>query len=200
MEPIVNTPISNPLHEKYKTEAEKLNRRRKTATDTSKEIVVRREAFFDRLALMNAGALTFSVTLLSRVGDNRPHHTFFLYSAWILLVVALGACLTRNLSHQHYQLADSLTKMAESEISVIDVDHEILTTQTVLYSDSAEPFDNNREVALNRSNREFWKKTLEREKRKESRHWKFVIASEWVAGTSMVVGFLFLVLFAVRNL
>lgn len=81
----------NPLFEKVKITADKLNRRRQTASATSKEIVARREAFFDRLALMNVGALTFSVTLAGRMGSN-AHFPKTLFAAWgsccLLLVLA----------------------------------------------------------------------------------------------------------------
>src|SRR5271165_3009867 len=95
----------NPLFEKVKNTADKLNRRRQTASATSKEIVARREAFFDRLALMNVGALTFSVTLVGRLGTNARFPKDLLV-AWGFLLLAAGACLMRNLSHQHYQMAD----------------------------------------------------------------------------------------------
>jgi len=78
--------------------------------------------------------------------------------------------------------------MAESEVAYIDVDQDIVSTQTVLYSDYAEPFDRDRELSLNRSDRE------------RERNWVIVIGAEWIAGTSVLVGFAFLVVFAIRNL
>jgi thiol:disulfide interchange protein len=189
----------NPLFEKVKNTAAKLNRRRQTASDTSKAIVARREAFFDRLALMNVGALTFSVTLAGRMGNN-THLPKTLFGAWGFLLLAAGACLVRNLSHQHYQMADALTNMAESEVAYIDVDHEVISTENVMYADSTEQFDQNREVTLNRANREIWKKTLETQQRAATRHWGIVHTAEWVAGSAMLLGFAFLITFALRNL
>lgn len=189
----------NPLAEKVKNTAEKLNRRRQGASETSKQIVARREAFFDRLALMNVGALTFSVTLAGRLGAN-AHFPRTLFFAWGFLLLAVGACLIRNLSHQHYQMAEAVAKMAEAEVAYIDVDHEVIGTGNVIYSDSAEAFDQNREIALNRSNREVWKKTLETQRNRVSRHWYIVIGAEWTAGSSMLAGFGFLIAFALRNL
>ena len=189
----------NPLLEKAKNTAEKLNRRRKAASETSKEIVARREAFFDRLALMNVGALTFSVTLLGRMGRN-AHLPKTLFGAWGLLLLAAGACLVRNLSHQHYQMADAMANMAESEIAYIDVDHEVISTQNVMYADSPEPFNQEREVSLNKKNRDIWKKTLEKQNRRVSRSWGILATAEWVAGIAMLSGFALLVTFALRNL
>lgn len=189
----------NPLFEKVKITAAKLNRRRQTASDTSKEIVARREAFFDRLALMNVGALTFSVTLAGRMGNN-AHLPKTLFGAWGFLLLAAGACLVRNLSHQHYQMADALTNMAESEVAYIDVDHEVISTGNVVYADSAEQFDQNREITMNRANREIWKKTLETQQRAATRNWGIVHTAEWVAGSAMLLGFGFLITFALRNL
>jgi hypothetical protein len=192
--------VPDPLIEKHKNEATRLNRRRQTASETSKQIVVRREAFFDRLALLNAGALTFSVTLLGSLAAKNPHGKHLLFAAWFLLLIAVGACLLRNLSHQHYQLADALTKMAESEVAYIDIDHEIVSTKNIMYSDSTEAFDRQREITLNRANREVWKKSLDDQQRKSSWHWYIVHGSEWMAGISMILGFALLVIFAVRNL
>lgn len=189
----------NPLLEKVKNEADKLNRRRQTASDTSKEIVARREAFFDRLLLMNVGALTFSVTLAGRMGNN-AHLPKTLFGAWGFLLLAAGACLVRNLSHQHYQLADALTNRAESEIAYIDVDHEMISRGNVMYSDSTELFDQNREITINRSNRDIWKETLETQHRAATRSWGIVHTAEWVAGSAMLLGFSFLITFALRTL
>jgi len=191
--------VQNPLFEKVKNTAAKLNRRRQSASDTSKQIVARREAFFDRLALMNAGALTFSVTLAGRMESN-AHFPKTLFGAWGFLLLAAGACLVRNLSHQHYQMADALANMAESEVAYIDADHEVISTENIMYSDSTEPFDQNREITLNRSNREIWKKTLETQQRTATRHWGIVHAAEWVAGSAMLLGFGLLITFALRNL
>ena len=96
---------------------------------------------------MNVGALTFSVTLAGRLVLNArsPKTLFF---AWGFLLIAAGACLLRNLSHQHYQMADSVASMAEAEVAYIDVDHEVIGTGNVMYSDSPELFDQNREVTL----------------------------------------------------
>jgi hypothetical protein len=191
--------VHNPLFEKAKNAAAKLNRRRQSASETSKQIVARREAFFDRLALMNVGALTFSVTLAGRLGTN-AHFPKTLFFAWGFLLIAAGACLLRNLSHQHYQMADSVASMAEAEVAYIDVDHEVIGTGNVMYSDSPELFDQNREVTLNRANRETWKKTLDRQQRTVSRSWKIVTGSEWASGIAMLLGFGFLIAFALRNL
>ena len=117
-----------------------------------------------------------------------------------LLLLAAGACLVRNLSHQHYQMADAIANMAESEVAYIDVDHEVISSENVMYSDSAEPFDQNREVTLNRKNREIWKKTLDKQQRAATRHWGIVHTAEWVAGSAMLLGFAFLIAFALRNL
>jgi hypothetical protein len=194
------TSIPDPLYEKQQNEAAKLNRRRLAASETSKEIIARREAFFDRLALLNAGALTFSVTLLGNLGAKNPHCPVLLYGAWGLLLIAMTSCLARNLTHQHYQMADAMTKMAESEIAYIDVDHEIVSERTVMYSDSADPFDRKREISLNRSNRAVWQKTLDQQQKAMKRNWGIVSGAEWVAGIAMIFGFGLLVVFAVRNL
>jgi hypothetical protein len=116
----------DPLAQRHKTEAEKLNQRWKTASETSKEIAVRRDAFFDWLVLINAGALTFCVTLLGTPSLRHLHSMWTLDAAWLFLLFAVGACLGRNLLHQHYQMADAMAKMAESEVTFIDVDQKVI--------------------------------------------------------------------------
>jgi len=189
----------NPLVEKAKNAEETLNRRRQTASETSKQIAARREAFFDRLALMSIGALTFSVTLAGRLGAN-THFPKTLFFAWGFLLLATAACLIRNLSHQHYQMADAVANMAASEVAFIDIDHEVISKGNVRYSDSPGPFDQKREITLNRSNREAWKRTLEAKQHTVTRHWRIVARAEWVAGIAMLSGFGFLIAFALRNL
>jgi hypothetical protein len=194
------TSIPDPLYEKQKNVAATLNRRRLSASQTSQEIIARREAFFDRLTLLNAGALTFSVTQLGNLGARGSGSSPYLYCAWGFLLLAIAACLVRNLSHQHYQMADVMTKMSESEIAYIDVDYEIVNTRTVMYSDSVEPFDKNAEIALNRSNRETWKSELVKHENRLRRNWAFVNGAEWVAGSAMVLAFGLLIAFAILNL
>src|SRR5258708_28335050 len=96
-------PVEDPLIEKQKNEASKLTRRRQAASDTSRDIVKRREEFFYKLALINGGALTFSITLLGSIATKSPHGKWVLLAAWLLLLLSLATSLSRNLTHQHYQ-------------------------------------------------------------------------------------------------
>jgi hypothetical protein len=105
----------------------------------------------------------------------------------------------RNLVHQHYRASDVVALRAEAEIAFIDVDTEVISTRAVVYSDSAEPFDKERELSLNRANREIWKKHYNEELLRSEQHWGIVQSAEWVAAVSMFFGFLLLVLFAVLN-
>jgi hypothetical protein len=89
--------------------------------------------------------------------------------------------------------------MAEAEIEWIDVDTEVISTSAVVYSDTAEPFDKDRELSLNRSNREIWQKSYNKELLKSKQHWAIVRTAEWVAALSMFLGFLLLVVFAIWN-
>lgn len=191
--------LPDPLDTRRRNAAEKLNRRRLAASETSKKIAEERNSFFDRLAILNGGALTFSVTLFGHFAPSHPGRTYLLHTAWALLVIALGACLLRNLVYQHYRTSDVVAQMAEAEIAWIDVDTEVISTRTVLYSDTEEPFDKNRELSLNRANRDVWQKSYKREQLKSTHHWAMVQIAEWVAAVSMFLGFLLLVVFAVSN-
>ena len=189
----------DPLVEKRKAKAETLNRQRQRASETSIKVAEDRNSFFDRLAILNAGALTFSVTLLGHSVQLQPHKILLLHAAWVSLLIALGACLVRNFSHQGYQFSDAATKRAESEIAYIDVDSEIVSTKPIAYADSAGPFDKERELRINKENREVWQKELTRLQPEVERHWRLVISAEWIAGIAMLAGFLLLIVFAVAN-
>ena len=189
----------DPLATKHREKTEALNRRRVSHSETSKKIAEDRNAFFDKLALLNAGALTFSVTFLGNLAEQHPHRIFVLHTAWAFLLAALGACLVRNLSHQHYLFSDQAAKRAEAEIAFINVDDEVISRRPIAYSDSSEPFDLKRELLINRENRDIWRKELTEEQPRAERHWRLVLIMEWAAGLSMFTGFLLLVIFAVLN-
>jgi hypothetical protein len=189
----------DPLREKIAAAAETLNRRRQAASEASKKVADERTAFFDKLAILNAGALTFSVTLLGHPVRHSLCTLFPLYAAWVFLLIALGACLIRNFSHQGYRFSDAATKRAESEIAYIEADSEIVSSRPAIYADSAEPFDREREIKINRENREAWQTELARHQQEANRGWRLVVVTEWVAGICMLAGFLLLIVFAIFN-
>src|ERR1019366_1131160 len=117
----------DPLRARVDAAAETLNRRRQAATEVSKTIADERNEFFHKLAVLNAGALTFSVTLLVHPVRQSLWMHYFLYAAWLLLLIALGACLLRNLHHQGYRLSDAVADNAESEISYIDASTDFIS-------------------------------------------------------------------------
>jgi hypothetical protein len=201
MEEMGNNPDipHNPLIEKRKAAAETLNRRQRKAAEFAAKLADDRCAFFDRLALLAAGALTFSVTLLGHTSQPHPHRLFVLYVAWLLLLLSLGSCLLRNYSNQAHRFYSVGTNRAESEVAVIDADTEAVAALSgwIKYADAAEPFDKDRELRINRENREVWQQEFERNKKKAESHWKLSEAAEWTAGVSMLLGFLLLIAFAV---
>lgn len=196
----VGIPGHNPLIEKRKAAAETLNRKRRTASETSVKIAEETSAFFDRLALLNGGALTFSVTLLSHPTESRSQ-LFILYAAWILLLVALAACLARNYSNMGHRFYGAASNRVESELALIDADSQVMEamSNSLVYEDAAEPFDKERELRINRENREVWQKELERTKKQAGIRWKLSEIAEWTAGVSMCLGFLLLIVFAICN-
>jgi hypothetical protein len=189
----------DPLRTKVEDSAQKLDRRRRAASENSEKIIEERNAFFDRLALLNAGALTFSVTLFASLSVKNPKGLSILHAAWIFLLIALAACLVRNLSHQHYRSAFAVASMARAELDFIDVSVEAISTRVTGYSDSTEPFDMQREIETNRANRATWDQKLAVWETRKKRNWNIVRITEWTAAVSMTTGFLFLVIFATLN-
>jgi hypothetical protein len=66
---------------------------------------VDRNKFFERLALLSAGAVVLSVSLLSTVfGKTAIHGTAFLFAGWAAFVLSLMTSLFRELKSQPYML------------------------------------------------------------------------------------------------
>jgi hypothetical protein len=62
-----------------------------------------RTKFFERLALLSAGAVVLSISLLSSVfGKATIHGTAFLFGGWASLILALMTPLFRELKYQAY--------------------------------------------------------------------------------------------------
>jgi hypothetical protein len=191
----------NPLIEKRNAAAETLNRRRRTLSEFSVKLAEERHAFFDRLALLAAGALTFSVTLIAHPVPPHALRLFILYGAWIALLIGLGGCLVRNYTNQSHRFFSVGSNRAESEVALIDADTETVTAMAPLikYEDATEPFDKERELRINKENRDVWQAEFERTKRKAELHWKFAEFAERAAIICVIVGFLLLIIFAVVN-
>jgi hypothetical protein len=190
----------DPLKTKVDDLTEKLNRRRLEASETSETIIQERNAFFDRLALLNAGALTFSVTLFASLSVKNPKGLLILHSAWICLLIALAACLIRNLSHQHYRTWHAGASMAKAEVAYSDAHYETISSGKIVgYSDSSEPYDRQGEIRRNRENRAIWEQHLAQSETRSDRNWKLVRITEWLAAISMTAGLLFLIIFATVN-
>lgn len=191
----------NPLIERRNAATATLNRRRRTAADFAAKLADDRCAFFDRLAVLAAGALTFSVTLLGHPSQPHPLRLMILYAAWLSLLLALGSCLIRNYSNQAHRFYSVGSDMAESEVEVIDADSNAMAalSGSIKYSDSAESFDSQRELRINSENREVWQRELGQRKASAAIHWKINKIAEWTACLGMIVGFLLLICFAVVN-
>jgi len=84
-------------------------------------------------------------------------------------------------------------------VALFDADSEVVAAMAgqIAYSDASEPFDKDRELKINRENREVWQKEFERTKKKAEAHWKVSQWAERVAGVSILIGFLLLIAFAV---
>lgn len=62
-----------------------------------------RTKFFERVALLSAGAVVLSVSLLSNVfGKTTIHGIAFLFGGWVSLIVALMTAVFRELKYQAY--------------------------------------------------------------------------------------------------
>lgn len=85
------------LHEKTRRAGEKIDVFQRTSASE-------RSQFFEKLSLLNGGAIVLSVTFLgyflSDHGTIKWRH--LLHGAWMLLLLSLLACLLRNFFYQNY--------------------------------------------------------------------------------------------------
>jgi hypothetical protein len=191
----------NPLIEKVNAATEKVNRRRQRAAETSAKVADDLNMYFDRLALLAAGALTFSVTLLGQPTHPHSHRFFIIYAAWGCLLISLGSSLLRvfsNIGHRFYRVGAG---RAEAEVEYIDADTEAVDKMdhALKYADATEPFDKKRELKINENNRAVWKTEQKRTEKIAARLWRLAVAAQWTTGVSLFLGFLLLMSFAVYN-
>lgn len=108
------------------------------------------------------------------------------------MLIALAACLFRNLAQQSHHYFDAVMKMSESEISYIEADTEVVSARfpSIIYEDSPEPFDLNRELQINKQT-----ETSGINKCSIRRHG--LAGTEWIAGICMCLGFSLLIAFAI---
>ena|SRR5579862_1528139 len=112
-----------------------------------------RAKFFERIALLSAGAVVLSVSLLSTVfGHTTIHGLAFLLLGWIALVIALTTSLFRDLRYHPYLLEtsfghyekvlarkkDFLAATAAAGGTVLREDHSGTLTASELRDDAAE--------------------------------------------------------------
>lgn len=191
----------NPLIERRNSAAETVDRKRKTASETSVSVLEGLNALFDRLALLAAGALTFSVTLLGHPARPREHRYFIIYAAWSFLLVSLTCCLLRIFASHSHRFFQIVSSRASSEVELIDADSAVVKSlhPFLKYSDSVEPFDAARELKISYGNRERWQTETARTSKWEKVMWKMNVVTQWTAAISLFFGFLFLMGFAVYN-
>ena len=197
----MSTTPHNPLVERRNNAAEQLDRRRRTAAETSVKVAEGLNAYFDRLALLAAGALTFSVTLVGHPTRAHSHRLFIIYAAWACLLTALGSCLLRVFSNHGHRFYKVGANRAEAEVALIDADTEVLKVlgHSIAYSDAAEPFDKQRELKINDDNRAVWRKEFLRTEKMANLLWRIHQGAGWIAGVAMFLGFLLMMTFAIYN-
>jgi hypothetical protein len=103
-----------------------------------------------------------------------------------------------NHGHRFYKVG---ADRAEAEVAPLDADIEVVSAmaQSIKYADALEPFDKERELKINQENRAVWQAEFQRTSKIAKRLWKLHEAVEWVAGVSLFLGFMLLMIFAVYN-
>jgi hypothetical protein len=134
-------------------EASKKHERLKELFEAIQQETIRdRARYFEKLALLNGGALALSVSVLGYFVTRpapRVHCVIALHTAWGLLLVGLLASVFRNLYHQNYRFYRSASwwaeavaglKSAEAEFVKSRVDILVDQSRHVLTSSEGEQF------------------------------------------------------------
>lgn len=165
-------------------------------------VIEDRARFFERLALLSAGAVVLSVSLLSTVfGRTTIHGILFLFAGWTGFIAALMASLFRELKYQRYLLESSmsnyLSKLADKKVFLRS---HAATGQTVL--DEPQEDGTVRRKTPNELQAEADDVRTEARKRKEDADHllKGVRAFELTAMNGFWVGVLMLAVFAAVNI
>lgn len=170
------------------------------------EVIREGARFFERLALLNGGALVLSVSFLgflsSRQGTSMEHIEV-LYTSWGMLLAALLASTFRNLYHQAYLYHATFSMWARDAETLKEIEVETVGGSNALIVDA------NRKPlladALQRfrgrleTNKAFWtqaKGKSEKDAESYTRVYKFC---EYVSQIGFFFGLLLMVFFAVAN-
>ena len=182
------------------TPAQKLAQsRRKRFQEISSEVAAERSRYFERLALLNGGALTLSVTLINTFLTSHAVTLlrWVLTVSWGFLLAGMLCAVLRNFfhtSHKYYYHFGRMAK-AESELSEEEVD---------FYS-GGQVFKNgvemNREELLDtaKTNTTAWNKQWLDADRNEKSSSRLFTTLEVCAQTSFFLGLIMLIVFSIMN-
>jgi hypothetical protein len=196
----------DPLSDQLRRQYEKTSQAGGKIDEFQRASAAERSQFFEKLALMNGGAIVLSVTFLGYFLSNQHvlRWRHLLHVAWALLLLSLLACLLRNLFYQNYvfyaRVSPYVRKLAEQSELEAQV---ALDPTAVLLADSEDALmtTEEREQFATHLRKKGNQQQTEAEAaiRKSKRAERIWRACEPVALSALFLGVALLVLFATLN-
>lgn len=164
--------------------------------------------FFERLALLNGGALVLSVSFLGYLSA-RPQanvaNIFILYVAWGFLMAGLLASTFRNLYQQSYVYFATVAPWAEAGAKLKEVELKVLQDadgRSILVDSAHKPLSSEEQtkfLEMLGKKRDSWTKLRDKAEGRAASYERAFVALDLIAQIGFVVGLLLMVSFAVAN-
>ena len=197
-------PAYSPHFQRVSDAADALKASSERLERANKEFNDKTDQFFERLALLNGGALASSATILGHFFTRIPaavNAIYLLEAAWGLLLYALAAAFARNYSLQRYRWYGTYEKYAEKKAqreaaSITFFEGEIAE---IIDRHSGLPLDRKQEIDIAHHNQQQWEKATTEAKGTERRLIRVAVVFEYSCIGATFVGLVLLVAFAAMN-
>jgi uncharacterized protein (DUF486 family) len=167
------------------------------------EVIREAARYYERIALLNGGALVLSVTFLGYLSSRqvpRIAWIIVLHFAWGFLLLGLLAAIFRNRIHSGYTYYSAFCQMADRVIGLNTAEIQLLESGNVQFVDAQLRAASTNEIAKDlEKKRETWNRSRENAERKRKISERVFRVLEFGAEGCLVVGLILLIFFAVRN-
>ena len=192
---------SSATEKSYQDALDNLKKSNKLFSEAQSEVRRDRNTFFEKLTLLQGGAIVISLTLLNLIAAKRVIGVrWSLHIAWGLLLIGLFASIFRNLLNQHYLYSQHFewwtrdkekTKRAESEL-LLRPGQPVIDEKGVVFTQEELGDQLTKEIS-------FWTKTRSDASKKTERAWDWQVVLEHTSLYAFSFGMILLVFFAVAN-
>lgn len=197
--------MHNPYAERVNDAIAQVREHRAKLISVQERFIEGTRAFYEKLALFDGGTIALSVSFVQFVGSRSggPRWPLLLVAAWILLALCMGLAMARNSAAARYIFHAYNRHLLEAEIEKAAADmafHDVTAEDDVVYRDTPEPYDREREIRIAARNKTKYEEALTRAKSREKWNWRFHLGFGIAAMVGSVIGLSLLIAFAIRNI